>query len=210
MLRGVPIAAAAALTVATAPAVASAAAIATDAPCYLSTGAMTVAGQGFAPGLPVNVESSGLFGTGTADAAGNVSIATAAPVLSSAPDVKVFTLTGSDGTNTAQTTFRVSSFAASHGPASRPSSRVRWSVAGFAPGRRVYAHYVHGGRQAKRVSFGRMPNVCGVLHRTLAVLPISNPARGRWRIQLDTRKAYSAKTTIKLVTGGTVSLRVAG
>jgi hypothetical protein len=208
MLRSVPIAAAAVLTMAVAPAVAGAAAIATDAPCYLTTGPMTVAGQGFAPGLPVNIQSSGLFGTGTADAAGNVSIATTAPVLASTPAVQVFTLTGSDGTNTAQTTFRVSSFAASHGSAARPSSRVRWSVAGFAPGSRVYAHYVHGGRQARRVSFGRMPKVCGVLHKTLAVLPISNPARGGWRIQLDTRKAYSARTTIKIVSHGTVTRRV--
>src|SRR3954464_11085659 len=95
----------------------AAAGIATDAPWYLPNTPMTVAGQGFAPTAPVQVESNGVFASATTDAAGNFSIATTAPILPSpTPGVRAFTLTGSDGTNSATAAIRVMAFAAAHTP----------------------------------------------------------------------------------------------
>ena len=192
---------------------ADAAVIATNAPCYLSNGPMVIAGQGFAAGAPVQVESQGVFAAPTADAAGNFQVSTTAPVLPfPTPGVRSFTLNASDGTSTASVRFRVTTLVSVHTPRvpSTPQSAVRWRISGLRPGARVYAHYVHGGRQQRRVSFGRMPKVCGVLSKRLAMIPIGHPAAGKWRIQIDTRKRYSAKTRGKFVETGTVTRRLAG
>jgi hypothetical protein len=208
-LRGALIAGAVGGARAAAPA--GAATVATDAPCYTSGAAMGVAGQGFGAGAPVSVEASGLFGSTPADAVGAFQLITRAPLLgTTAPAVRTFALTASDETTSAQTGFRVTNFAAAHTPSAppRPSTVIRWRVAGFAPGARVYAHYVHGGRQQARAGLGRMPRTCGVLRKRLALIPISSPASGRWRIQLDTHKRYSARTRAKLVETGNVTRRI--
>src|SRR4051794_25581071 len=154
---------------------ADAAVIATNAPCYLSNGPMVIAGQGFAAGAPVQVESPGVFAAPTADAAGNFQASTTAPVLPfPTPGVRSFTLNASDGTNTASVGFRVTTFASAHAPRvpAKPQSVVRWRISGLRPRARVYAHYVHGGRQQRRVSFGRMPETCGVLRKRIAMIPV--------------------------------------
>jgi hypothetical protein len=173
---------------------------------------MAVTGQGFAAGAPISIESTSPLGAATADGAGAFQFTTPAPVLPfSTPGVQTFTLTAGDGTNSAQTTVRVTTFAGDHVPSlpPRPGTRVRWRVSGFAPGARVYAHYVHGGREVRRVSFGRMPSPCGVLAKRVPMLPVANPATGRWRIQIDTRRRYGSDTPIRLVETGVVSRRVA-
>jgi hypothetical protein len=140
-------------------------------------------------------------------------VSATAPVLPfSTPGVRSYTLTATDGTNTATTRIRVTSFDAAHTPRvpSKPSSNVRWRIAGLPPGARVYAHYVHGGKQQRRVSLGRMPKRCGVLRKRLRMIPISNPATGKWRIQIDTRKRYSARTSPKFVETGSVTRRIVG
>jgi len=192
---------------------AAAAAVATNSPCYLSDAPMLVAGQGFTPGAPVQVESHGVFAAPTADAAGSFQVATTAPTLPFiTPGVRAYTLTASDGTNTASVPLRVTTFASAHTPRSpsRPQTVVRWRVSGLRPGARVFAHYVHHGRQQRRVFFGRMPKPCGVVSKRLAMVPFAHPAVGRWRIQIDTRKRYSARTKVKFVETGTVTRRIAG
>lgn len=208
-IRGTLLGGAAALLLA---APAGAATVATDKPCYLETEPMAVAGQGFAPGTVADVQGAGVFGSTPVDAAGNFGLQTAAPALGTTkPTVRRVTLTASDGVNAAEATIRVSTFRADTKPrARRPGTVVKWRVSGFPAGAKVWAHYVHGGKQQRRVSFGRMPNNCGVLTRRLRQLPIDDPARGKWRIQLDTKKRYSAKTPLKLVMTGTVTSRVVG
>jgi hypothetical protein len=218
MHRGTPLcrATVAGVTVAllgAAAASADAATIATNAPCYLTGSPLTIAGQGFTPGATVTIESQGLFSAPVADAAGSFSAASTAPTLPfTRPGVKTYTLNAGDGTNTASTKIRVTSFKAQHRPRvpSKPQSNVRWRVSGLRPGARVYAHYVHGGKQQRRVSFGRMPKRCGVLEKRLRMIPIAHPATGKWRIQIDTRKRYSAKTKPKFVERGTVTRRIVG
>ena len=192
---------------------ADAATIATNAACYLTGTPMTIAGQGFTPGATVSIESPGLFSAPVADAAGSFQATSSAPALPfSGPGVRTFTLNAGDGTNTAAATVRVTSFAARHRPLvpSKPQTSVRWRVSGLRPGARVYAHYVHGGKQQRRVSFGRMPKPCGVLKKRLAMIPVASPATGKWRIQIDMRKRYSPKTSPKFVETGTVTRRVVG
>lgn len=186
---------------------AGAAVVATNAPCYLTQSQMAIGGQGFAPGAPISAEGMGLFGSTTADASGAFSLTTTAPLLPfTHPGAKTYTVTAGDGTTAAQTTFRVTNFAARTKPRSprKPGTTVRWTVSGFAPGSHVYAHYVHHGHQRRRVSFGHMPRTCGTLHRTLRMLPIADAPTGRWRIQLDNRRRYRTSTSPKLVVTGTV------
>ncbi|UGS35371.1 hypothetical protein [Capillimicrobium parvum] len=192
---------------------AGAAVLATDEPCYLPGQQMIVAGQGFAPSAPVQVASGGVLATPTADAAGSFQASAAAPALPfSTPSARSLALTATDGTTSATVRIRVANLAALHSPRSpsQPQSRVRWRISGLRPGARVYAHYVHAGREQRRVSFGRMPERCSVLRKRIAMLPVDHPAAGRWRIQIDTRARYSPRTRRSLVEFGTVGRRIVG
>jgi hypothetical protein len=189
----------------TAPA--SAATLGTDARCYLSGGAVGVAGQGFAPGAPVTVQRGAQSVPVTADPSGAFVAEIGAPLLDPARAVVGrFAVTASDGAASARRRLRVTTFQATTKPlATRPGQVVTWRVAGFRPGARVWAHYVHGGRQVRQALFGRMPRRCGVLRKRIRQLPIANPASGRWRIQLDMRKRYRPTTAIKIVKRGRVT-----
>lgn len=193
------------------PTPASAARVATDASCYLARSAMAVAGQGFTPSAPltltVAVGRRERTEAITADPAGTFSTELRAPTLTpSKPMVRRVTVRATDGTISARRRLRVTTFAADTKPTARTVDQVvTWRVTGFPPRARVWAHYVHGGREVRRMSFGRMPKRCGVLRKRIRQLPITSPAAGRWRIQLDTRKRYRAKTRLKIVRTGRVT-----
>lgn len=208
MLRSAPLALAAlAAGVLAAPESASAASLGTNARCYFSEATVAVAGQGFMPVSSVTLRRGAQAVTATTDAAGVFSAEVRAPRLDRAlAVVRRFAVTASDGTFSARRVVRVTTFAATtRPPARRPGDVVTWRVTGFAPGARVWAHYVHDGRQVRRVLFGRMPRPCGVLRERIRQLPITNPATGRWKIQLDTRKRYRAGTRVKIVRRGRVT-----
>ncbi len=209
MLREALLGGSAAFTLLVAPA--GAATLTTDGSCYRTSTQITATGQGFAPGAPVTVQGRGVFGSATADAAGSFQVPLRSPVLPYiGPGARTVTLTASDGTNTGQARIRVTNFAVRSQPRSpsRPGQQVRWVISGFAPGARVWAHYVHGGRQQARVALGRMPKGCGTLRHRLRLIPLSNPAYGRWTIQFDTHKRYSRSTKDKLSISGRIYRRV--
>jgi hypothetical protein len=188
---------------------ADAAIIVTGANCYAADGDVSIAGEGFEPGALVTVKGTGIAGQAFADASGNVQVsATAQPFRGSRPDVRSVTLTAFDGTTTAQTTVRLTNFTfAITPPARRPQTLVHWTISGFAPGERVYAHYIHEGREEKRVLFGRMPSPCSVLRARVPMLPIADPDPGRWIIQLDIAPRYSPSTLPRLRLSGRIRRR---
>ncbi|MCW3007450.1 MAG: hypothetical protein JWP17_2076 [Solirubrobacterales bacterium] len=197
----------AALAAAASPA--AAATIVTGTGCYPTGGDISVAGQGFAPGSLVTVTGPGVEGRAFADSSGNVQVMAAGQPLSTrVPIARAITLTASDGAAAAQTMVRVTNFTFSIAPAVRhPDTPVRWRVSGFAPRDRVYAHYVHAGRERRRVLLGRMPSPCSILRAQVPMLPIQHPARGRWTIQLDASPRYHADTSPRLRLAGTIRRR---
>jgi hypothetical protein len=189
--------------------VASTATIAPASSCVIAGSVVAVAGAGFAPGSTVTVSGDGVGGSAIAGADGAVrgTAGTTAPSRVT-PLARAVVLTATDGTATAQATLRLTTFTFSVAPAARePTARVTWRVSGFTAGSTVYAHYVHEGHQRRRVRFGRMPDPCGVLRKRVAMLPLADPPAGRWRIQLDGRRAYRATTTPRLRLDGRILRR---
>jgi hypothetical protein len=185
---------------------ASAAAIVTGAACYRDDSDVSIAGQGFSPGSLVTLTGTGIGGRSFADSEGNVQMtAVAQPFRGRGPNVRAVVLTATDGTVTAQTTVRVTNFTFSITPtARRPRTLVHWAISGFDDGAPVYAHYVHAGREQRRILFGQMPTPCSILRARVPMLPIRVPDPGRWIIQLDNAERYSPTTLPRLRLTGTI------
>jgi hypothetical protein len=195
------IALAAALTIAAAaPAAASAAQVQTDRGCYQdNTGTVAVSGNGFDANQPYSVSLDGKqLGTGasTTDAAGGIAGSFEAPQLSG-DAVHTYTLTVTQGANTATTTFAVTPFLADFTPGSgNPKTlRVRFKIFGFGlvtPHPTAYLHYVRPNGKVKRtIRLGKAQGTCGQISRTARkkLFPF-RAERGTWRLQFDTHKRY--------------------
>jgi hypothetical protein len=185
---------------AAAPAAASAAQIQTDRGCYQDhTGTVAVSGNGFDANQPYSVSLDGKqLGTGasTTDAAGGIAGSFEAPQLSG-DAVHTYTLTVTQGANTATTTFAVTPFLADFTPGSgNPKTlRVRFKIFGFGlvtPHPTAYLHYVRPNGKVKRtIRLGKAQGTCGQISRTARkkLFPF-RAGRGTWRLQFDTHKRY--------------------
>jgi hypothetical protein len=185
---------------AAAPAAASAAQVQVDRPCYQDhTDTVAVSGNGFDPNQPIQVTLDGKpisTGDATTDAAGGINGSIETPQLSGT-SVHAYTLTVTQGANSATTTFSVTPFFADFTPGSgNPKTlRVRFKVFGFGlmdANPIVYLHYVRPNGKVKRtIKLGRAQGVCGQIKRTSRkkLFPF-NAERGHWKLQFDTHKAY--------------------
>jgi len=199
-VRSIALAAALAIAAA-APAAASAAQIQTDTGCYQSnTGTITVSGSGFEPNQPfsVSLDGAALNTHGaTTDATGAITDGSVQTPRLSRDAVHNYTLTVTQGANTATTTFSVTPFLADFTPGSgNPKTlRVRFKIFGFGlvtPHPAVYLHYVRPNGKLKRtIRLGRAQGTCGQISRTARkkLFPF-RAGRGTWRLQFDTHKRY--------------------
>jgi hypothetical protein len=196
---------AAALAIAAAvPAAAAAAQVQTDSGCYQDNtgkvgGTVGVSGSGFDPDQPYSVSLDGQpLNTGSLKTGADGSIAGSieTPQLDGNA-VHVYTLTVTEGANTATTTFSVTPFLADFTPGSgNPKTlHVRFMVFGFGlldANPMVYLHYVRPNGKVKRtIRLGRAQGVCGQITHTARkkLFPFS-AGRGTWRLQFDTHKRY--------------------
>jgi hypothetical protein len=197
--RSIALAAALALAAA-APAAASAAQVQTDRGCYQdNTGTVAVSGNGFEPGQPYSVSLDGkTLNTGgdTTDAAGGINGSFEVPQLGG-DAVHSYTLTVTQGANTATTTFSVTPFLADFTPGSgNPKTlRVRFKIFGFGlvdANPAVYLHYVRPNGKVKRtIRLGKAAGTCGqITHTSKHKLFPFHAGRGTWRLQFDTHKRY--------------------
>jgi hypothetical protein len=174
-----------------APAAAGAATIATPGACYATGTAVPVAGSGFTAASFVTLGGEA-FGSGRADAAGNLAAQVSAPFVSTiAP--KVVTVTASDSAGNAGTTrFRViRDLMVSNAPLSgRPRQRTTWRFAGFLPGRPIYGHFRFRGKTWRNYRFGRAAGPCGTLVVRARRAPVRTLRSGTWTLQLDQRRTY--------------------
>lgn len=75
----------------------------------------------------------------------------------------------------------------------KPTSRVTYTLSGFARSGPVYAHVVRGRKRVRRVRVGTPRTRCGVLTARIAQLPLKNAPKGTYYVQFDQYKAYRAK-----------------
>jgi hypothetical protein len=179
------------------PAAAHAATL-TTAPCVIERLPMTIQGTGWGPGSAWSVQATGIFDSGTADAAGNFISAPTAPTVGGDDDtfkpVK-FTLTGQqDGQDVASTEFKVVDFLVRpNDPSGDPTKKTLWHFSGFTPGRRVYVHVRRKGKTyTQRAGVAKSP--CGTLKKRLRRLPAwpkRKIAYGTYKIAIDSRKKYA-------------------
>lgn len=216
-----------------APSAARAEVVGVDRACYLDTvradervaPRVRLAGRGFTPGALFQVSLDGLplsGGLGTVDAAGEVAGSFATPSLRRMGRAERSWLVRVDeGPHTASARFSTSDVVARFSPTrgNPRTMRVRWRAhgLGFAPdgeplreGRSVYLHYIRpNGRLRRTVRLGRTSGPCGRLARTSRrrLFPF-RPERGRWRLQVDTRKRYTRGRATSSFVHDVVAVRV--
>lgn len=201
-----PVLAAAALLAAASAGAAAQARIVLSPGCYLSGGSGLLTGGGFAPNAAWTAKLSGTqqIGTGRIDAHGRIRARFTAPRYHGTSGTRQLTLSVTDGPHVASTTFLMTPLAASFAPRTgNPATlRVRWRVLGLGENHGVYVHYLRpDGRLARTLRIGTTRRPCGWLKTgPIALFPFRY-VYGTWTLQVDARRAYSAKTTPRLLIG---------
>jgi hypothetical protein len=179
--------------------------------CYVSVGPLppqrqvvTLGATGFTPLGPVDVLIDGAPADATddgqpdpwfADPEGRVSGAMRAPYQPSGERAFGISVTErANPANTVMVTGRVTALDVTLTPAeARPSRRVRFSGRGFIKAAPVWGHYLFRGKPRKTVQLSRRPkDACGTFSVKQRQIPIFRPHTGRWVLQVDQQKAYSA------------------
>lgn len=180
-----------------APTAAHAATVTTNQQCYIESQQMGVTGTGWAPGSDWSFKTDQVFDYGTADEAGNWgSLNETAPIIPErTTKPSTFTLTAAqDGTDVAQTTFKVVNFLVDpKDPSGKPTGSTKWRFSGFDPGKNIYIHVRRKGRTYTQ-NAGKASSPCGTLTKRLHRLP-AVPSRkityGTYKIAVDSRKKYA-------------------
>jgi hypothetical protein len=77
-----------------------------------------------------------------------------------------------------------------------PRAKVRFQLAGFIPGRVVYAHYIHAGRARLTFKLGKAHGPCGVLSARARLYP-GRPRFTDYTVQFDNLRRYTRKARVK-------------
>jgi hypothetical protein len=200
----IPLVAAALASAALAPATAGAARITLDPACYLSSGTGLLTGSGFRPRARWTAKLSGTkeIGTGRIDRDGAIRARFTAPVYRGTKGTREYTLSVTDGSRVASTTFLMSPLDASFAPRTGDPAtlRVRWRVLGLGPRHGVYVHYVTPrGRHKRTVRIGTTRGACGSLKTgPIALFPFRY-SFGTWTFQVDASSRYDRDTTPRLL-----------
>ena len=188
LLAGAPSAAAATLT--------------TDTRCYQETQEVIVNGSGFAPSSVVTISRDGeVLGSTQTDASGAFRNKFDTPELPEDVRERLYAISATDATSTAQTSYRATRIFASFRPRTgNPSTlKVRFSVYGFGLVQRrapVFLHYVRpDGTAARTIKLGTATGVCGAIAQTRQrrLFPFE-ASKGTWILQFDTRSKYERAT----------------
>lgn len=193
-MKRILIPAAVAAAVAVVPAGASAAAVTTDLPCYLPGLPVTFAGSAFTPAAPFSVSGTGIFASGTVDAAGNATASTTAPSLSSSRrSPKTVAYQATDGANTIPGSFKVVNGGAKWDGSGNPRGTVKWSFGGLTPGQPVYVHVRRDSKTVKTTRAGKAGGVCGTASKRLKRLPVDSAdvRNGTYKVFVDSRKKFT-------------------
>lgn len=170
-----------------------------DRSCYAPGETVQLTGTGFSPGIIFAISIDRVpLGGGLVDDAGLVGARFPAPAADGDFWAVVKDLLGRQG----RERLRVARAAGSVTPLDGDPSRARFAVEGMGPGRPdVYLHWVApGGAVRGPKPLGRAEGDCGALTTApRRLFPTRTPARGTWRLQLDTRRTYSPRTVPRVV-----------
>jgi len=169
---------------------------------------VSITGSGFTRNAPVTVAvQDGEQYTHNASPEGMIELDVEAPPLAGNTLRRSFSVTAQDTTDpTARST--VSMFVARTLPVSNapvtgnPTAVVTWQFAGFDPQKVIYGHFRYKGRTIRTVRFGRAnDDWCPWLSTRARRIPVptSRLRAGRWRLQIDHRRRYSAKVKPRYV-----------
>ena len=187
---------------AAAPAAVAQATLKTETRCIQETLEVIVNGSGFAPSSVVTISRDGdVLGSTQTDADGSFRNKFETPELPEDVRERLYSVSATDLTNTAATSYRATRIFASFRPRSgNPSTlKVRFSVYGFGLVMRrapVYLHYVRpDGTAARTIKLGTATGVCGAIAQTKQrrLFPFE-AAKGVWILQFDTRSKYERAT----------------
>ena len=175
-----------------------------DPKCYLSSGAGLLTGSGFRPRAVWTAKLAGTkeIGRGRIDRRGAIRARFTAPVYHGTTGTREYTLSVTDGTEVASTTFLMTPLDASFRPQTGDPAtlRVRWRVLGLGPKHGVYVHYVNPRGNLKRtLRIGTTRGPCGSLKTgPIALFPFRY-SYGRWTFQIDASRTYKTTTTPRLL-----------
>ena len=98
-----------------------------------------------------------------------------------------------DAVNQVDKTTRVTNLAMTVKPKrASPGTRVRFRGRGFTEPAPVFAHYLYGGREQRRVRLARASTApCGTFSVKRRLIPVENARPGRWIMQVDQKREYS-------------------
>ena len=177
-----------------------------DDQCYVGGDIVTIEGEGFTAGATVTVRvRGGPTKDALANGAGKIRVGIEAPKVTSPPVApRSFTVEATD--NAGNVASAISMFVTRTRPASNapvqgnPNAATTWEFANFKPGRWIYGHFRFKGTTQRTVRFGRAGDApCGQLRVRARRVPVPRLHAGRWRLQIDQRKAYSMRTKPRFV-----------
>jgi hypothetical protein len=170
-------------------------------PCYVSTGeadtdreTVVVAGVDFAALSTVEVLFDGVVqGSAPTGSIGEFEIQLPAPYQPRGE--RAFTVEARDAVNLVSAQSRVTNLAATMRPRrAAPTSRVRFRGRGFTQAAPVYAHYLYGGKEQTTVRLAKESTApCGTFSVKRRQIPVDDARTGRWIMQIDQKRAYSAQ-----------------
>ncbi len=181
----------------------AAAMLATDTRCYQETQEVIVSGAGFAPLSVVTISRDDtVLGSTQTDAEGAFRNKFDTPELPQDVRERLYSISATDSTNAARTSYRATRIFASFRPRTgNPSTlKVRFSIFGFGLVRRrapVFVHYVRpDGTAARTIKLGTATGVCGAITQTRErrLFPFA-ASKGVWILQFDTRSKYERATS---------------
>jgi hypothetical protein len=177
---------------------AAALAVAPVKPCYSAGERIGVGGAGFTPNgsVQVNVDGVALKTVGTNSAGNFAGLLTLGDPLGER--VKTYSaIDTADNANQASVQLRVATPAVAVTPSSGRADRLlRLRARGFNTGTTLYAHIVRGHHQAHNVKIGRLKGDCGKLNARKRLFS-KHAHSGTYRVQFDTRRRYSSKTSVR-------------
>ena len=180
------------------PATAEAAKLNTSRPCYRPGETLPLSGTGFAPDSRVRIKvNSERVGFLPADAEGRIDGQLTVPTDPPRVEIRARDPRG----NTA-TKVLFGRDATLHPPSA--SNATTWQAAfrlfGFFQGK-AFVHYISPkGKHKKTVALGRLRGRCGRLKtERRRVLPFSQPALGEWQLQIDTRRVFDPRTSMRRI-----------
>ena len=187
---------------AAAPSAIAAATLTTDTRCYQETQEVIVTGTGFEPSSVVTItRDDEILGSTQTDATGSFRNKFDTPELPEDVRERLYSISATDITNTAQTSYRATRIFASFRPRTgNPSTlKVRFSIFGFGLVQRrapVYLHYVRpDGTPQRTIKLGTATGVCGAIPQTRERrLFAFDAGKGVWILQFDTRAKYERAT----------------